>query len=222
MHFIDIIILLVLIVVIYSRLKDVLGTKPEVKKTEISEQTAAKIFDIIVKEAEKNIAEENPQTINKGEIIPNDVDNMSELDKTLSKIPNFDREKFISNSKRAFEMILASFSEGDTESLKELLSPALYKKFVSVIESRKKDGVIAETELIGFEKAEIEDAQIARGSIAKIIVKFVSEQVNILKNSKDEVIEGDANFIQNITDIWTFEKNMNSTSPKWLLASTKK
>lgn len=222
MHFIDIIILLVLIAVIYNRLKDVLGTRPDVKKTEISEQTAAKIFDIIVKEAEKNIVEEKPETINKGEIIPNNIDDMSELDKTLNKIPNFNKEKFISNSKKAFEVILTSFSEGDAESLKDLLNPSLYKKFITVIENRKKEGITAETELIGFEKAEIEDAQIAKGNIAKIIVKFVSEQVNILKNSKDEVIEGDANFIQNITDIWTFEKNINSTSPKWLLASTKK
>ena len=36
------------------------------------------------------------------------------------------------------------------------------------------------------------------------------------------VIEGDENYIQNIEDIWTFERAINSTSPNWILISTKK
>ena len=58
--------------------------------------------------------------------------------------------------------------------------------------------------------------------MAKITVRFVSEQVNILKNKDGEVIEGDENFIQNITDSWTFERALTSTNPNWLLVSTKK
>ncbi|MDR1693746.1 MAG: Tim44/TimA family putative adaptor protein [Lactobacillaceae bacterium] len=218
MHFLDVIILLVLVVVIYAKLKGVLGTRPEVKKTKLSEQNVAKIFDIIIKEAEQAADE----TVDKGEIQPNiDMENMSDLEKTLFSIPNFDKDKFINNSKKAFELILTAFSAGDTETLKDLLNPALYKKFKEVIDERKKEGLIAETEFIGFEQAEIKDAKVTK-NLAKICIKFVTEQVNILKNARDEVIEGDANFIQNITDIWTFEKNINSTGPKWLLASTKK
>lgn len=218
MHFIDIIILLVLVFVIYSKLKSVLGTKPEVNKTEISEESVAKIFDIILKEAEQA----SPEVVNKGEIKPNiDTSEMTDLEKTLYLIPNFDKDKFLNNAKKAFEIILTSFSDGDAETLKDLVSTPLFKKFKEIIDMRKKEGIVAETEFIGFDSAEIEEAKILK-NIVKISVKFVSEQVNILKNSNDEVIEGDANFIQNITDVWTFEKNINSTSPKWLLASTKK
>lgn len=218
MHFIDIIVLLVLVFVIYVKLKNILGTRPEINNREVPEHKAAEIFDILIKESEKTDA----KTINKGEITPIiDAEDLTDLDKTLLSIPNFNKEKFMDNVKKAFEIILTAFSDGDTETLKELLNNSLFKKFKEIIDKRKTEGLVAETEFIGFQSAEIEDAKILK-NIAKISVKFASEQVNILKNSKDEVIEGDANFIQNITDIWTFEKNISSTSPVWLLSSTKK
>lgn len=218
MHFVDIIILLALIFVIYSKLKNALGTRPEVKRTEISEKTAAKIFDIIMKETgnDENVTE------NKGEIVPNiDMENLSETDKVLIKIPMFNKEKFINNAKRAFEIIVAAFSSNDTETLKNLVTANFLKKINDVVEVRKKEGLTTETEFIGFEMAEIENAKI-KNNIAQISVKFITEQVNILRNAKEEIIQGDPNFIQKITDVWTFEKNIKSTDPRWLLASTKK
>ena len=71
-------------------------------------------------------------------------------------------------------------------------------------------------ENITIEKANIKDG------IANIVVKFVSEQINLLKNAAGEIIEGDENFVQKITDVWTFEKDINSPSKVWLLVSTKK
>ena len=68
----------------------------------------------------------------------------------------------------------------------------------------------------------IKDAKISSKGIARIAVQFVSEQINILKNAAGEVLEGDENFVQQITDVWTFEKDINSNSPVWLLVSTKK
>ena len=53
-------------------------------------------------------------------------------------------------------------------------------------------------------------------------MEFVSEQVNILRDAEGKVIEGDENYIQNITDVWTFERAISSTSPNWVLVSTKK
>ena len=146
---------------------------------------------------------------------------MSETDKILAKIPNFNKERFISGAKRAFEIIITAFSKGDTETLENLVSGSLIKKFQEIIEKRRAEGITAETDLIGFNEAEITSAKITKDDIAKITVKFVSEQVNILKK-EDDVIEGDENFIQNITDIWTFERCLTSTNPNWLLVSTKK
>lgn len=216
----DIIILLIAVVLIFGKLKSLLGTRPDVsvRQNKITEENAAKIFDMIVKEAEKQKqalenkeAKEEPVTVE-----------LSETDKVLNKIPNFNKERFINSAKKAFEIIVTSFSKGDTETLESLVSKTLNKKFQEIINQRQAEGITAETDLIGFNEAEITSAKITSDDIAKITVKFVSEQVNILKNKDDEVIEGDENFIQNITDVWTFERCLTSTSPNWLLVSTKK
>ena len=213
----DIIILLVAVILIFQKLRSLLGTRPdtEITRTKISEESAAKIFDMIVKEAEKQ-----QQTAVEKDSVPEE--NMSDLDKTLVKIPGFNKERFITGAKRAFEIIVTAFSKGDTETLENLVSKSLIKKFQEIIEKRRAEGISAETDLIGFDQAEITAAKISKNDIAKITVKFVSEQVNLLKNKDDEIIEGDENFIQNITDVWTFERCLTSTNPNWLLVSTQK
>lgn len=218
----DIIILLVAVVLIFQKLKSLLGTRPdeEITRAKISEENAAKIFDMIVKEAEKQQATAQ-MAIDGGSSASVKPEEMSETDKILAKIPNFNKERFMSGAKRAFEIIITAFSKGDTETLENLVSGSLIKKFQEIIEKRRAEGITAETDLIGFNEAEITSAKITKDDIAKITVKFVSEQVNILKK-EDDVIEGDENFIQNITDIWTFERCLTSTNPNWLLVSTKK
>lgn len=57
--YLDIIILLVVVVLVFSKLKSLLGTRPDnFEQRKISDENAAKIFDMIVKEAEKNAAAE--------------------------------------------------------------------------------------------------------------------------------------------------------------------
>ena len=54
----------------------------------------------------------------------------------------------------------------------------------------------------------------------EVTVRFISEMITCIKNSKDEVISGSLNQVQKITDIWTFAKNKNSNNPNWLLVAT--
>lgn len=215
-HFFDIIILLLVVIVIYSRLKNVLGTRPSEtpKATPLSEESAAKIFDIIMAENAKNMKEEIKDITPRTELTP--------LQQELQKIPNFSEEAFLNGARRAFEIIVTAFAKGDMETLETLVSSKLVKKFQEILHQRQTEGITAETDLICFKTAEITEAKISKNNIAKLSVKFETEQVNLLKNSEDKVIEGDENFVQNITDIWTFERNLTSTNPNWLLISTKK
>ena len=201
--YLDIIILLVVVVLVFSKLKSLLGTRPDnFEQRKISDENAAKIFDMIVKEAEKNAAAE-ARNMEKEEVqVPEEE--LSEIDKVLAKIPGFNREKFLTGAERAFEIIISAFSKGDVETLEMLVSKSLLKKFQEIIEKRKAEGITSETDFIGFDDVEITNAKISKSEVAKITVRFVSEQVNILKNKDGEVIEGDENFIQNITDSWTF------------------
>ena len=140
----------------------------------------------------------------------------------MQKIPNFDKNRFLNGAKRAFEVIVEAFAKGDISTLELLVNKNLLNKFQDVIDTRKEEGIIAETDFIGFNDAEIVDVKINSSNVAKIIVKFVSEQVNLLKNKQGDVIEGDDRFIQCITDVWTFERSLTSSNPNWVLVSAKK
>ena len=224
-QYFDILVLLIVVVLIFSRLKAVLGTRPSESNRKEVEENAAKLFDLIVKEAQQNpqsmVAKVVQLENNKLDTEISD-ENMSETDKVLSTIPNFDKNNFLSGAKRAFEIIVEAFAKGDIATLEKLVNKNLLKKFQEVIEDRQAQGVTAEADFIGFNKAEIVKAKIGKNQVAKIIVEFVSEQVNLLKNKQGDVIEGDDKFIQNITDVWTFERALTSTNPNWLLVSTKK
>ena len=104
-QFFDIIILLLVVAIIYTKLKSLLGTRPEqTKATPLSEESAAKIFDIIMQENEKNAKQPSC------DITPEQ--DLSPVDKELRQIPDFDKESFINGAKRAFEIILAAFAKG--------------------------------------------------------------------------------------------------------------
>ena len=207
--------LVVVVAFIIFRLRGVLGTRPE---NAISEENARNLFDLIVKESAKqsNIID------TEATVIGENGQPVSGPETVLSEIPLFNKEKFLNSAKKAFEIILAAFAKGDTETLKMLVHKDLLKKFEEIVKQRAKEGITGETDFIGFENAEIMDAKLSKVGIAKIAVKFITEQMNILRNAKGEIIEGDENYIQNITDIWTFERNINSGQPNWLLVSTKK
>ncbi len=214
----DIIILLVVVAVIFQKLWSVLGTKPSETRP-ISQESAAKIFDILMKENLKNAQK---QPLDGGELKAETTKELTDVEKTLKQIPHFNQETFLRGAKKAFEIIVTSFAKGDLAMLKTLVGKSLLKKFEDIVKQRKDEGISAETDFVGFDSVEITNAKIDAKNNAQISVRFISEQANVLKNAKGEVIEGDENFIQSITDLWTFEKNINSNNPNWLLVSTKK
>ena len=212
----DILILILVVVVIFQKLRGLLGTRPEKTATPISQESAAKIFDILMKETMKK-----PVVVDGGELKP-EAKELNETEAVLQQIPTFNRTTFLSGAQRAFEMIVTSFAKGEIDVLKALIGKTLFKKFEDIINQRKEGGITAETDFIGFISVEIVSAKIDKNNKAKIAVRFVSEQANVLRNAEGNIIEGDENFIQTITDIWTFERNINSTTPNWTLVSTKK
>ena len=224
-QYLDIIILLVVVVLIFQKLKTLLGTRPDMEERNIAETKTTKLIDIINKEleqTEEKLSEMKKEETKNQQTTTEEKTELSETDKALSLIPNFNKENLINSAKKAFELIVTSFSKGDVKTLEMLVNLKLFKKFQEVINQRQNDGITSETDFIGFDSAEITHAEITKNDIAKITVKFISEQVNLLRNKEGEVIEGDEQYIQNITDVWTFERALTSTSPNWLLASTKK
>lgn len=193
---IDIVFLMIAAGLILMRLYKILGTRPD--------DESSKVVKIV---AEKTAP------------IPTPTD-----DETIkcSVIPNFNKEDFCARAKVAFAMILEAFANKDLETLKMLTGKNLFAKFKEIIAERDAQGITAETDLIRISQMRIIDAGVSTKGIARVVVRFVSEQINLIKSKAGEVIEGDENFVQEITDVWTFERNLNNVSPVWFLVSTKK
>ncbi|MBQ8870722.1 MAG: Tim44 domain-containing protein [Alphaproteobacteria bacterium] len=210
----DIIFLIVVVGFVFYRLYTVLGTESEKEKKVI----------LISKDDLKNGKVDLPKEItDKLKVFAGMAEKeQSEVCKTLCQIPDFNQDDFCRRVAKVFEMVLNAFACQDEKTLKMLTGKKLFNKFKQIMDLRKEDGLCAETDLIKIEDIVIEKADIKSDGIANIVVKFVTEQINLLKNAAGEIVEGDENFVQKITDIWTFEKDINSPSKIWLLVSTKK
>ena len=132
----------------------------------------------------------------------------------------FDEEQFLSGAGTAFEWIINAFAQGETKTLRPLLSNDVYDDFAGAIEEREGAGQTLETTMVGITEAAIIEAEL-QGRTAFVTIKFVSEQVNVVRDSDGEVVEGDPSHVTKITDIWTFARNTRSRDPDWTLVATR-
>jgi predicted lipid-binding transport protein (Tim44 family) len=132
---------------------------------------------------------------------------------------SFDEDEFVGGARTAFEWVIDAFAQGDAKTLRPLLSNDVYGDFSGAIEEREAAGQMLETTLVGITDAEIIEAEL-QGRTAFVTIKFVSEQVNVVRDSDGETVEGDPNHVTKITDIWTFARNTRSRDPDWTLVAT--
>ena len=150
---------------------------------------------------------------------PSDIEKPIISTKKKSDISSdwFDNEDFVNGAKGAYEMIVTNFENGNTNELKPLLEDNVFQSFSEVIEQRKQNSEQVQFSFIGIESAEIIYKDL-NSSPMEVTVRFISEMITCIKNSKDEVISGSLNQVQKITDVWTFAKHKNNNN--WLLLAT--
>ena len=134
--------------------------------------------------------------------------------------PSFEAGPFVEGAKGAFEMIITAFSKADPDTLRPLLSNDVFEEFATSIDERLKANETLETTLIGIKDANIVEAEL-QGRTAFVTVQFVSEQVNVTRDSEHRILDGDPNEVATITDIWTFARNTRSRDPNWALVATR-
>lgn len=134
--------------------------------------------------------------------------------------PSFSVGHFLEGAAKAFEMIVAAYARNDTDTLKPLLSPDVYARFAAAIQDREERGETMETELVVLKPPKVEAITVEEMRAA-IDVRFQSEQVNVIKNRSGEVIDGDREHVDSVTDIWTFARDLSSRDPNWLLVATR-
>ena len=131
----------------------------------------------------------------------------------------FDKDDFLRGASNAYETIVTNFENGNKDALKPLLSNEVLNSFTSVIDERNSKNETVEFNFIGIEKSEIVHKDLNKNPM-EVTVRFISEMITCIKNSKDEVISGTLNQVQKITDVWTFEKIKDKKTSNWLLTAT--
>ncbi len=133
--------------------------------------------------------------------------------------PSFEPIGFTGGARAAFTAIVEAFARGDTTTLKPLLDSATYASFEAAIRGRAERKEKAETTLIGFEASDIAGAEM-QGSNASVTVRFVSEQINVVRNADSQIVDGNPNEVQKVVDLWTFRRDTMSGDPNWQLVKT--
>ena len=133
--------------------------------------------------------------------------------------PGFDPNHFIDGAKVAYEMIVMGFAQGDDATLKQLLGSDVYDGFQRAIRERESRGEKVESSLVGIDKTDIIEAEV-KNRTAYVTVKFVSELISVTRAADGEVVEGDPKKVREVTDIWTFAREVESKNPNWKLVAT--
>ena len=190
LQIVDIIIFAGIAAFLVFRLKNVLGKKTGFRKN--SHENLNIVSD------EKNDINTKPP--------PELQENISKLKIAYEAINDFDHNSFLEGAKNAFETIINAFNKGDKKTLKNLLTPEVFKSFEGAIDS---NNINSDYQFFSLKIKNIESVSLENGQI-KICIKFLSEQFK--NNDESTVIKKQ--------DIWTFEKRIKSKNPNWLLSAT--
>jgi predicted lipid-binding transport protein (Tim44 family) len=141
------------------------------------------------------------------------------LDAIMAADKSFNVGHFIAGARSAYEMIVTAYAEGDRRALKNLLAREVYDGFEAVIREREGRGETAETRFVSIDATEVTAAEL-RGKIAQITIRFVSQLVSATRDRNGAVIDGSADKVTNVTDVWTFARDVTSRDPNWKLVAT--
>jgi predicted lipid-binding transport protein (Tim44 family) len=226
---------LVLAVVIFIRLRGVLGrrtgnerppydpyTRPDDKQAQSPEGTV-----VVLPQGRKG----KPQAEKTAGPSQEDIDERLEryatkgspLGKSLTALikiePSFDPGQFLEGAKAAYEMVVGAFADGDEKTLKQLLGKDVLDGFMRAIDERESRGETLESTLVGIDKADILESEI-KDQQAFVTLKFVSELISVTRDVDGDVIDGDPKKVREVTDIWTFVRDIASRNPNWKLVAT--
>ena len=143
----------------------------------------------------------------------------SGLDAIAAADRSFDASAFLTGARGAYETIVGAFAAGDRRALKSLLSREVYDGFEAAIRDRETKGETMENRFVSLDTAEITGAEL-RGNTAQVTVRFVSQLISVTRDRGGAVIDGNPEKVSEVTDVWTFARDVTSRDPNWKLVAT--
>ncbi|WP_137130630.1 Tim44/TimA family putative adaptor protein [Rhizobium sp. FY34] len=133
--------------------------------------------------------------------------------------PSFRPKDFLNGARMAYEMIVMAFADGDRKTLKGLLSKDVFDGFDAAINDREARGETVKSSFVGIDKADITHASV-KDHDEQITIRLVSQLISATYDKNGSLIDGDAEAVAEVTDIWTFARDLRSRDPNWKLVAT--
>lgn len=133
--------------------------------------------------------------------------------------PHFSVREFLSGAKTAYDMVIEAFEKGDVSTLKILMSPEVFRGFEDAIEARATSETRTETTLVAIRSAQIVSVELKNTQVG-LTVKFISEQIHLVRNRNGDIVEGDASNPETVEQEWVFERDTRSRDPNWMIVET--
>jgi predicted lipid-binding transport protein (Tim44 family) len=141
------------------------------------------------------------------------------LDAIAAADSSFDAKHFVAGARAAYEMIVTAFAEGDRRQLRSLLSREVFDGFDTAISARESRGETVETRFVSIDGATMTGAEL-RARTAQITIRFVSKLISATRNRAGNVIDGSADKVTDVTDVWTFARDVTARDPNWKVVAT--
>jgi predicted lipid-binding transport protein (Tim44 family) len=141
------------------------------------------------------------------------------LDAIMQADPSFDAPGFVGGAKGAYEMIVQAYSKGDRKTLKTFLAKDVLDGFTGAITDRESRGETSETTFVSIDKADLVAAEM-RDKFAHVTLNFRSKLITTVRDKNGVVVDGSPDKIADVTDIWTFARDVSSRDPNWKLVAT--
>ncbi len=132
---------------------------------------------------------------------------------------SFDPQHFLNGAEAAFRLIVGAFAAGDRVALRPLLADDTYRSFEAAIAAREAAGETQRSEIKRIESLTVEEAAVS-GSQAAITLRIVSDQVAETLDRDGKPVSG-ADAVAEITDVWTFERDLSQPDPAWRLSAAR-
>ena len=99
------------------------------------------------------------------------------------------------------------------------MSRDVYDGFDAAISERESKGEIVKSTFVGIEKADMVHAEI-KDSEANITLRIVSQLISATYDKAGAIVDGDAEAVSEVNDLWTFSRDTRSRDPNWKLIAT--
>ena len=141
------------------------------------------------------------------------------LDAIAREDKSFDARHFLTGARAAYEMIVTAYAQGDRRSSRtcsakrSMTASRARSRSASrrARRSRRASSSIDGADLTGAEQ---------RGKTAQVTVRFLSQLVSVTRDKDGAVIDGNPDKVTDVTDVWTFARDVSSRDPNWKLVAT--